>query len=146
MPLTQVCPPLINSTTGHYNSTGMHSTSLWLAFLASVCTARESSGMQLRSARQHEYALPRPPASEIWMPKYSGQAAVVPMVSALEWFHCIHLSPCFYGIYITCGSSLVPRPHGRRETSLSSHMAWVQGQYGSYCLVSFMHLKAWEQG
>ena len=28
--------PLKNSTTGFYNSTGMHSTSLWLAFLASV--------------------------------------------------------------------------------------------------------------
>ena len=37
MPLTQDCPPLlIDSTTGHYNSTGMHSTSLWLAFLTSV--------------------------------------------------------------------------------------------------------------
>ena len=37
-PLTQVCPPLlINSTTGYYNnSTGIHSTSLWSAFLASV--------------------------------------------------------------------------------------------------------------
>ena len=30
------CPPLLNdSTTGHYNSTFTHSTSLWLAFLAS---------------------------------------------------------------------------------------------------------------
>ena len=29
-------PPLINSTTGHYNSTGTHSTSLWSAFLTSV--------------------------------------------------------------------------------------------------------------
>ena len=34
MPLMQAClPPLINSTTGDYNSNGKHSTSLWLAFL-----------------------------------------------------------------------------------------------------------------
>ena len=33
-------PPLNNSTTGHYNCTGMHSTSLWLAFLASVQQGR----------------------------------------------------------------------------------------------------------
>ena len=32
MPLMQDFP-LLNSTTGHYNSTGTHSTSLWLAFL-----------------------------------------------------------------------------------------------------------------
>ena len=37
MPLTQDCPPLpIESTTGHYSSTGMHSMSFWLAFPASV--------------------------------------------------------------------------------------------------------------
>ena len=38
LPLTQGCPPLlINSTTRHYNnSTGIHSISLWSAFLASV--------------------------------------------------------------------------------------------------------------
>ena len=37
MLLMQGCPaPLKNSTTGFYNSTGMHSTSFWLAFLASV--------------------------------------------------------------------------------------------------------------
>ena len=35
MPRMRDCPPLlIDSTTGHYNSTFMHSTSLWLAFLA----------------------------------------------------------------------------------------------------------------
>jgi len=31
---------LINSTTGHYNSTGMHSTSLWSAFLAIIQQGR----------------------------------------------------------------------------------------------------------
>ena len=37
MHLAQDClAPLTNSTTGHYNSTGTHSTSLWLAFLNSV--------------------------------------------------------------------------------------------------------------
>ena len=42
MPLTQDClAPLIDSTTGHYNNTVMHSTSLWLAFLDSVQQGRE---------------------------------------------------------------------------------------------------------
>ena len=37
MPLMQDCPaPLIDLTAGHYNSTEMHSTSLWLAFLAGL--------------------------------------------------------------------------------------------------------------
>ena len=37
MSLTQDCQALlIDSTTGHYNSIGMHGTSLWLAFFASV--------------------------------------------------------------------------------------------------------------
>ena len=37
MPLMQDWPvPLIDSPTGHYNNTGTHSTSLWLAFLTSV--------------------------------------------------------------------------------------------------------------
>jgi len=41
LPLTQVCLPLlIDSTTGHYNSTGMHSTSLWSAFHTSVQQGR----------------------------------------------------------------------------------------------------------
>ena len=32
--------PLIDSTTGHYNSTGMYSTSLWLVFLTSIQQGR----------------------------------------------------------------------------------------------------------
>ena len=37
MPLMQDClAQLIDSTTGHYNSPGTHSTSLYLALLASV--------------------------------------------------------------------------------------------------------------
>ena len=37
MPVAQDCLlPLINSTTGHYNSTGTHGTSFWLSFLAIV--------------------------------------------------------------------------------------------------------------
>jgi len=37
MPHAQDCPvPLIDSTTGHYNSSGMHNSSIWLAFLASI--------------------------------------------------------------------------------------------------------------
>ena len=37
MHLTQDClPPLVDSTTGHYNSHGPHNTSLWLVFLASI--------------------------------------------------------------------------------------------------------------
>ena len=56
MPLRQDCPqPLINSTTGHYNSTCTHSTSLWLAFLAN-CN-KEELGTRLRSAQLHQYAL-----------------------------------------------------------------------------------------
>jgi len=37
LPLTQGCPPrLTDSTTGHYNTIGSHSYSLWSAFLRSV--------------------------------------------------------------------------------------------------------------
>ena len=40
-PLTQDCPALlIDSTTGHQNNTGTHSTSLWSAFLAIVQQGR----------------------------------------------------------------------------------------------------------
>ena len=57
MPLTQDCPaPLIDSTTGHYNSTGTHSTSLWLVFLTSI-----QQGRALECAQRHEYTLPHLP-------------------------------------------------------------------------------------
>ena len=52
MTLTQDClPPLIESTTRHYNSTCMQNTNLWLVFLTSVqqgimeCTFVAISGM-----------------------------------------------------------------------------------------------------
>ena len=63
MCLSQNClAPLIDLTTGHYNSTGTYSTSLWLAFLASEQQGGGGgSGMRLCSAQQHEYALPHLP-------------------------------------------------------------------------------------
>ena len=61
-------PPLLsNSTTGHYNSTGMYSTGLWSAFLASV-----QQGRVLERSQQHGcIGMPTGntlEASEIWMP------------------------------------------------------------------------------
>ena len=46
-------PPLIDSTTVHYNSTGIHSNSHWLVFLTSVQQWRS-----LLSGQQHKYVLP----------------------------------------------------------------------------------------
>ena len=59
LPLTQGCQPLlINSTTGHYNSTGMYSTSLWSAFLTSVQQGRalECAFVALNSTGTHCHA------------------------------------------------------------------------------------------
>ena len=59
MPLMQGCPPpLNNSTTGHYNSTGTHSTSLWLAFLTSIQQGRalEHAFLALNSVSMHCHA------------------------------------------------------------------------------------------
>ena len=59
LPLTQGCQPLlINSTTGHYNSTGMYSTGLWSAFLASVQQGRalEHAFVALNSTGTHCHA------------------------------------------------------------------------------------------
>ena len=78
--LMQVClPRLIDSTTGHYKSTGVHSTSvhstsLWLAFLTSV-----QQGTHLCSASS--IAMPIeyiPEAPKIWMPLYSGNPVCTP--------------------------------------------------------------------
>ena len=46
--------------------------------------------MQFCSTQQCEYALPQNvlESSEIQMPSYSEYAVVVPMMSALEGFHC----------------------------------------------------------
>ena len=45
------------------------------------CTARESSGLHLHSAQQHEYIITPtgniPEASKIWMPQYFGHIVVV---------------------------------------------------------------------
>ena len=61
MPLTQdSLPPLIKSTTEHYNSTGTHSTSFWLAFLASVQQGRALECTFI-SAQWHKYELSRLP-------------------------------------------------------------------------------------
>ena len=60
-------PLLINSTTGHYNSTGMYSTGLWSGFLTSI-----QQGRALECSQQHGcIAMPTGntlEASEIWMP------------------------------------------------------------------------------
>jgi len=54
IPLTQAClPTLINSPTGHYNSTGMHSTASGLPF-----TPKETSETHLCSAQKHNYTMP----------------------------------------------------------------------------------------
>ena len=56
LPLTQDCqPPLIDSTTGHYNITGTYSTSLWSVFLASVQQGRalEHAFVVLNSTSKH---------------------------------------------------------------------------------------------
>ena len=94
LPLMQACPPpLIDSTTGHYNSIDSHSSSLWLAFLASVQQGRalECAFVALNSTGMHCHAY--------W--KYTGSlrntdASIIrtcsssPLVFAIEEFH--HMS------------------------------------------------------
>ena len=82
LPLTQVCPPLlINSTTGHYNSIGSHSSSLWSAFLASTFVALNSMGVHCHAYRKYTRSLWNTDASFVWTRSNS------PMVSAIEEFH-----------------------------------------------------------
>ena len=72
IPLTQDClAPLVDSPTGQYNSTGTHSTSLWLVFLTSV---QQGKGLE-RSAQWHKYTLPHllAEASIVGTPLYSGR-------------------------------------------------------------------------
>ena len=88
LPLTQGCPPpLIDSTTGHYNSTGSHSTSLWSAFLVSIQQGRalerafvalNSTGMYCHAYRKYTRSLRNTDASIIWMHSDS------PMVFTIE--------------------------------------------------------------
>ena len=59
LPLTQGClPQLIDSTTGYYNSIGLHSSSLWSAFLTSVQQGRalEHAFVALNSTGMHYHA------------------------------------------------------------------------------------------
>ena len=100
-PLTQDCPPLLlDAMTGHHNSTGTHSTSLWLAFLASIQQERAMEGRFC--SIQHHYTL-LSPLKIYWMPfkistvPHSGHAAVVPIVSALEGLqrtNSLHTTNC----------------------------------------------------
>ena len=84
-------PPLIDSTTGHYNSTCTHRTSLWSAFLASVQQGRalecafvalnitvtycHTSWKYTRSFRNTDASIIRTSSGG-------------PMLSAIEGFHC----------------------------------------------------------
>ena len=73
LPPTQGClPPLIASTTEHYNSTGTHSTKLWSAFLTSVQQGRalDCTFVLLNSMGTdcHTYQKIIPEASEIRTP------------------------------------------------------------------------------
>ena len=96
LPLTQVCqPPLIDSTTGHYNSIGSHSFTLWSAFLASIQQGRgleravvalNSTGMHCHAYRKYTGSLWNTDASIIQTRNSS------PMVSAIEGFHCSTMS------------------------------------------------------
>ena len=90
----QGCPPLlINSTTGQYNSTGMHNTGLWSAFLASVQQGRglECAFVVLNSTGTHCHAYQRSlqnTDASIIQPCNGG-----PMMSAIEGFHCEMKAP-----------------------------------------------------
>ena len=95
LPLTQGCPPLlINSTTGHYNSTGMCSITcnLWSAFLTRVQQGRALEraflalnimGTHCHAYWKHTRSLRNMNVSITWT-RSSG-----PMVSAIEGLHCI---------------------------------------------------------
>ena len=85
-PFTQDWPALlIDSATGHYNSSGMHSTSLWLYFLTSTQLGRALERNFVYSSQQLAwYTLPWLPDinqnSKMRIPLYSGYTAVVPIV------------------------------------------------------------------
>ena len=76
LPPMQGClPPLIDSTTEHYSSTGTHNTNLWSAFLTSIQQGRaldctfvvlDSMGTDCNT-----YQKKIPEASEIWTPLYN---------------------------------------------------------------------------
>ena len=63
-PLAQGClAPLIDSPTGHYTNAGMHSSSLWLSFLAIVQQGRalEHAFVALNSMSMYCHAYQMPP-------------------------------------------------------------------------------------
>ena len=85
-------PLLINSTTGHYNSTGMYSTGLWSAFLASV-----QQGRALERGQQHG-ALPCLPEIH-WKPLKYG---------------CLYNAEKMVSVHLRAGSASAERV-GQRE-------------------------------
>ena len=91
LPLIQGSPPLlINSTTGHYNSTGMQVTSLWSAFLASVQQGRALLKHPFLRNAHVRIATPTgntPEASEVRTPSIFRTRSGGPMMSAVEEFH-----------------------------------------------------------
>ena len=85
MPLAQDCLALLNdSPTGHYTNTGMHSSSLWLSFLAIIQQGRalECVFVVLNGTSTHCHAYWNiPEASEVGTPLYSGH---------FRWQQCPH--------------------------------------------------------
>ena len=109
LPLTQVCPPpLIDSTTEHFNTIGSHSSSLWSAFLASTQQGRalECSFVALNSTGMHCHAYQKCTGSLQNM-----DVSIIrthcgsPIMSAIEGFHCIPNKVClclWLKLYIKC--------------------------------------------
>ena len=116
LPLTQVCPlQLIYSTTAHYNSTGAHSTSLWLPFLASV---QQERALERTSTARVCIAMPTGnilEASKIRMPLYSGHA----------WSHgvCIrfHCTKFFQGSKMAGSRQELNQGHHYLESPVLCH-------------------------
>ena len=97
MLLRQDCPPpLINSTTGYCYSIGMHSTSLWLAFLTNLQQGRalEHAFVVLNPTSTHCHAYWKYTRSLLNTDTsiFRTYAVVVPMVSALEGFPTVVMS------------------------------------------------------
>ena len=89
MPLTQDrLPSLIQSTTRHYNSTGMHSTSFLIAFPVSVQQGRalERTSKVLKGTSMHAMPMPTeniPEASKVGDTSLLRTLQMAPMVSTL---------------------------------------------------------------
>ena len=109
LPLTQVCPPpLIDSTTEHFNTIGSHSSSLWSAFLISIQQRRalECSFVALNSTGMHCHAYQKCTGS-----LRNTDVSIIrtrsgsPIVSAIEGFHCIPNKVClclWLKLYVKC--------------------------------------------